>query len=199
MALARTGAIPGLSGIIGTGGLGGISGGSGTGQRLGELDLQELERRQRLVATGLPTGNGPLTAQSQAQQPQPETESSGASSASPSGNPPNGQKPASMMGMAQSEFSGAGESAAGRGSGPRGDNCVIADKEQRRDPGSVVVPCRARGMPMDHNFKVSRRYLKSYEAKNRLASFSFALKRAAPVTYYQQRHRVISEPRTLSY
>ena len=25
-----------------------------------------------------------------------------------------------------------------------------------RSPGSVVVPCRARGMPMDHNFRVSR-------------------------------------------
>ena len=24
-----------------------------------------------------------------------------------------------------------------------------------RSPGSVVVPCRARGMPMDHNFRVS--------------------------------------------
>jgi hypothetical protein len=24
-----------------------------------------------------------------------------------------------------------------------------------RAPGSVVVPCRARGMPMDHNFRVS--------------------------------------------
>jgi hypothetical protein len=23
-------------------------------------------------------------------------------------------------------------------------------------PGSVVVPCRARGMPMDHNFKASQ-------------------------------------------
>ena len=26
-------------------------------------------------------------------------------------------------------------------------------------PGSIVVPCRARGMPMDHNFEVSLRYL----------------------------------------
>ena len=23
-----------------------------------------------------------------------------------------------------------------------------------KTPGSVIVPCRARGMPMDHNFKV---------------------------------------------
>jgi len=26
--------------------------------------------------------------------------------------------------------------------------------ERRKAPGSVIVPCRARGMPMDHNFKV---------------------------------------------
>jgi hypothetical protein len=27
--------------------------------------------------------------------------------------------------------------------------------ERKKAPGSVIVPCRARGMPMDHNFKVS--------------------------------------------
>lgn len=32
---------------------------------------------------------------------------------------------------------------------------VIDDKEElEKTPGSVIVPCRARGMPMDHNFKV---------------------------------------------
>jgi hypothetical protein len=27
----------------------------------------------------------------------------------------------------------------------------------QKTPGSVIVPCRARGMPMDHNFKVRTR------------------------------------------
>jgi hypothetical protein len=32
---------------------------------------------------------------------------------------------------------------------------VATDKEElEKTPGSVIVPCRARGMPMDHNFKV---------------------------------------------
>ena len=29
-------------------------------------------------------------------------------------------------------------------------------EELEKTPGSVIVPCRARGMPMDHNFKVSK-------------------------------------------
>ena len=36
-----------------------------------------------------------------------------------------------------------------------GNATVDASKDERRKaPGSVIVPCRARGMPMDHNFKV---------------------------------------------
>jgi hypothetical protein len=32
---------------------------------------------------------------------------------------------------------------------------VVVNKEEiEKAPGSVIVPCRARGMPMDHNFKV---------------------------------------------
>lgn len=31
-----------------------------------------------------------------------------------------------------------------------------AKDERKKAPGSVIVPCRARGMPMDHNFKVRR-------------------------------------------
>jgi hypothetical protein len=30
-----------------------------------------------------------------------------------------------------------------------------AKDERKKAPGSVIVPCRARGMPMEHNFKVS--------------------------------------------
>lgn len=38
-----------------------------------------------------------------------------------------------------------------------GGNLMVdaAKDERRKAPGSVIVPCRARGMPMDHNFKVS--------------------------------------------
>jgi hypothetical protein len=41
--------------------------------------------------------------------------------------------------------------------GHRGTN-ANAEKSKddlRKTPGTVIVPCRARGMPMDHNFKVS--------------------------------------------
>jgi hypothetical protein len=37
-----------------------------------------------------------------------------------------------------------------------GNDLVDKGKKFQKPPGSVVVPCRARGMPVDHNFKVSR-------------------------------------------
>ncbi|CAB9503972.1 expressed unknown protein [Seminavis robusta] len=152
MALARTGALPGLGGIIGAGGLAGMSGGAG--QRLGELELQsleELERRQRRLASGLPPqvgGAGSLAAHVQAQNQAAQQESESAASANQSTNAANGQKASLMggpMGVPQSDFAGEADP---RASAP-------GDKESRRDPGSVVVPCRARGMPMDHNFKTA--------------------------------------------
>lgn len=44
--------------------------------------------------------------------------------------------------------------------GSSGRECIRINKDDDKDalektPGSVIVPCRARGMPMDHNFKVS--------------------------------------------
>jgi hypothetical protein len=37
-----------------------------------------------------------------------------------------------------------------------GNDVLDKSKKFQKPPGSVVVPCRARGMPVDHNFKVSR-------------------------------------------
>jgi hypothetical protein len=34
-------------------------------------------------------------------------------------------------------------------------NAEKSKDDLRKTPGTVIVPCRARGMPMDHNFKVS--------------------------------------------
>ena len=177
MALARSGALPGLGGLLGGSGLAGLTGGSGAGfdQRLGELqelqNLEELERRQRLLASaaGLQqmggaglhqqqmSGAGQLMAQAQAAQAQAQAQAqslrapevarsepdaapvpSAAAPLATGAGAPNGSAMLRMAANAPGPAATAG-----------GDK-----KEQRRDPGSVVVPCRARGMPMDHNFKV---------------------------------------------
>lgn len=174
MALARSGALPGLGGLLGGFGGGGGGGGAGNGngfdhQRLGELEqlqnLEELERRQRMLSAGLPghmAGGGTaaagmpgsaqqLMAQAQAQQrapdvarqEQPEAAAVPSAASSLAAGPSSGPSGSAMMGMS------AAANAAGVGPAS-GDK-----KEQRRDPGSVVVPCRARGMPMDHNFKTA--------------------------------------------
>ena len=42
----------------------------------------------------------------------------------------------------------------------RRDSNASAEKSKddlRKTPGTVIVPCRARGMPMDHNFKVRKK------------------------------------------
>jgi hypothetical protein len=36
-----------------------------------------------------------------------------------------------------------------------GNDSLDKGKKFQKPPGSVVVPCRARGMPVDHNFKVT--------------------------------------------
>ena len=181
MALARSGALPGLGGLLGSG-LGGLGGGPAAGfdQRLGDLELQsleELERRQRLLAQmpgasqfmAQAQAQAQAQAHAQAQQQQQqqqqaqaqaseatrqEIEAASTTSASVSsapGSANNAQNSSAMMGMVRPNFP---PEAASAGPRPQPPAAGADKKDQRRDPGSVVVPCRARGMPMDHNFKV---------------------------------------------
>lgn len=153
MALARSGALPGLGGLLGGGALSGLTGGAGAGgfdPRMGDLQgLEELERRQRLLA-GLPPQLMP------GQQSQASEASSEPSPAAPAGASGGNGQDSALMGMVRSA------EGAGPGSRPQPAAAAAAaaagggeKKDQRRDPGSVVVPCRARGMPMDHNFKTA--------------------------------------------
>mmetsp|Transcript_110161 Transcript_110161/g.318417 ORF Transcript_110161/g.318417 Transcript_110161/m.318417 type:complete len:617 (-) Transcript_110161:142-1992(-) len=123
-------------GIGGTGGAGGAGGGSfgGVGMdRLQQLELGRLEeierRRQQLAAlagfSGAPTA-----------PPRPaET-------------PSNSDK---------MQDSGKGDSVAEKQQSAQPATAAPkkTKEELRKTPGTVIVPCRARGMPMDHNFKTA--------------------------------------------
>jgi hypothetical protein len=57
-----------------------------------------------------------------------------------------------------------------------------ASKEElEKTPGSVIVPCRARGMPMDHNFKVGWRKISGTWSKS-LLKHSHSLEISAYIT-----------------
>lgn len=56
------------------------------------------------------------------------------------------------------------------------DGSTDLNKEEiEKAPGSVIVPCRARGMPMDHNFKVSSEYRLSSATGSCLTTILFRL------------------------
>jgi hypothetical protein len=58
------------------------------------------------------------------------------------GRPSNGDIPSSLA------------SAMGNNARPSSSGGAHPNESFKKVPGSVLVPCRARGMPMDHNFKV---------------------------------------------
>lgn len=145
--LARAAAAQGLG--LGGGGLGNSS----IEKLQQDLELQrleELERRQQLLAAA---GRAPMQArqqmemqEAQARQEQLDRQlqregllaaatarSNMASSSEVQSNP------------------GAAAAAAAAATATRRDS---GKEEFQKTPGSVIVPCRARGMPMDHNFKV---------------------------------------------
>jgi hypothetical protein len=149
LALSRSG-IPGLSGILGGGGLPG-GGMSGLPTDLEGLQrLEELERRQLLLNASAQHGGripspmvnpaAPEQAHSQpqasraARQPEPMLRADAPASTALPGRKKD-KEPAAT------EARDVGTSATSK-------------SEVEKSPGSVIVPCRARGMPMDHNFKV---------------------------------------------
>ncbi|GAX19978.1 hypothetical protein FisN_1Lh547 [Fistulifera solaris] len=150
LALSRSG-IPGLSGILGGAGLpgGGISGLPTDLEGLQRLE--ELERRQLLLNASAQHGGripspmmnpaAPEQARSQPQASrvarQPESmlrADAPASTALP------GRKKEKEPAAAEVRDTG---------------TSATSKSEVEKSPGSVIVPCRARGMPMDHNFKTA--------------------------------------------
>jgi hypothetical protein len=97
--------------------------------------LEELERRQRLLAASKNAAGHPMEAE-MAYRPEPVPEPR-------MPRPPEMQHPSrpSATPVATAE--------------PPVATMAESNKEEvEKAPGSVIVPCRARGMPMDHNFKV---------------------------------------------
>jgi hypothetical protein len=133
LALSRSGALQGLSGILGGGGSG-LGGGNShlTSEIEGMQRLEELERRQRLMAAA-GGGGGRLMEAEMAYRPDASPEPR-MSRPEPQRTPPKPSPVAAMEPSAATETN---------------------KEELEKAPGSVIVPCRARGMPMDHNFKVS--------------------------------------------
>jgi len=165
LALSRSGGLPGLSGALG--GLGGASGSALQSELESLQRLEELERSQRLLAAAQPIAatrdqqtrqpsllqlqsmRQDSLASSAAEQPQKQRVTADASSVSSSPR----MKPTNP---ATSSNGGGGPLREIPPGGP--EACMEVDNEDlEKAPGSVIVPCRARGMPMDHNFKVRRR------------------------------------------
>jgi len=154
--LLGSGAFGGGGGSGAGGGYGGFGGGGGTGGAGGfasELEslqrLEELQRRQRLLQAAAASEQG---AGSGASRPNAALERALAgmgagggredSVSSPSQRPkPDGVHPG--LGVLEAATNGMGAG------GP-------TKEDLEKTPGSVIVPCRARGMPMDHNFKVRK-------------------------------------------
>lgn len=167
LALSRSGGLGALSGILGGGGGLGAGGANSFASELEGLQrLEELERRQRLLAAaaaggGLGQSAAGVAGMTRAEQPD--------SAASPMLLPKTGaddprlpvpSRPMSSanVGSARKKYPGMDmhvgikQSAGGLGvMGSSDEN----KEELEKAPGSVIVPCRARGMPMDHNFKTA--------------------------------------------
>jgi hypothetical protein len=137
LALSRSGALQGILG--GGGGHGGGGGGGGSNQYASEIEgmqrLEELERRQRLLAASKNAAGRPMDAEMYRPEPAPEPRMP---------RPPDKQQYPPRPSAIKLE---ADE--------PVAPPMAESNKEEvEKAPGSVIVPCRARGMPMDHNFKV---------------------------------------------
>jgi hypothetical protein len=141
LALSRSGALSGLSGILG----GGLGGGNVMSELEGLQRLDELERRQCLLsATSNLAAVPPVPSAASVRSSEPEHPS-----------PAHMSKKAESLRAAQQ---GASKSAAAMNNNREqaASSADVVNKEDiEKAPGSVIVPCRARGMPMDHNFKVN--------------------------------------------
>jgi hypothetical protein len=140
LALSRSGALQGLSGILGAGANQAGGGGGGASHLASEIEgmqrLEELERRQRLLAATKSAGVRPMEAE-MPYRPEPVPEPR-----MPRPEKPKAPRPSSTPEAVRGE--------------PAVAPAAETNKEElEKAPGSVIVPCRARGMPMDHNFKVS--------------------------------------------
>jgi hypothetical protein len=143
LALSRSGALQGILGGQGGGGHGGGGGGQGANQYASEIEgmqrLEELERRQRLLAASKNAAGRPMEAEmSYRPEPAPEARMP---------RPPDKQQ--------QQQYPPRPSAAPVAAAEPAAAPMAESNKEEvEKAPGSVIVPCRARGMPMDHNFKV---------------------------------------------
>lgn len=152
LALSRSG-IPGLSGILGGSGMQG-GGMSGLPTDLEGLQrLEELERRQLLLNASAQHNSripSPLVNPAAPEQARSQPQANRAA-ARPPEPMPRADAPASTSLPGRKKEKEAEVEAR--------EICMPATNkdEVEKSPGSVIVPCRARGMPMDHNFKVNHR------------------------------------------
>lgn len=173
LSLTRSGALSGLSNIFGAGGFGltgshgaayngsqmvGYGGSGGQGANYGvpstqaiasELEslqrLEELERRQRLLAVAAAgRGSSPAVPRVESSAPAP------APVLHAEQNPEHQSVPRAEIAQA-ANLKSVQSPAAAAAQAPE-----ATKEELEKAPGSVIVPCRARGMPMDHNFKASK-------------------------------------------
>lgn len=142
LALSRSGALNGLSGILG--GMGGVRGPGSNSALASELEgLQRLEeRRQQLLAA---SSQSPMVSSSR----RPVEASSGMLREDPSERMVRQDHKVQHKKKASTA---AVTSEAALSALPAG---ASNKDEMEKAPGSVIVPCRARGMPMDHNFKTA--------------------------------------------
>ena len=182
LALSRSGALSsgGIAGLMSRmgGAGGGMSGfgGSGLASELENLQrLEELERRQRLMSSAMAGGGSSLAAQQAAAQ----ASANAAAAAGQNAMDTSGGMHGSVLRddrMTAAHLSRAPPPAQEMASGtPKAKPPTPIEQvppisqvackpvpvpnesnkeELEKTPGSVIVPCRARGMPMDHNFKV---------------------------------------------
>ena len=170
LALSRSGALSGLLGGNGgglggsfIGGNGGGYGGYGGGGNLAsELEglqrLEEFQRRQRLLqaaAAGEQVGHD-TSARPSLERTLAGLGGSGRDAAGDVGSPSHRPKPLDHL---RSHGSGLPSSMMEHGGLAGG---APSKEDLEKTPGSVIVPCRARGMPMDHNFKVLFCYAPSF-------------------------------------
>lgn len=175
---AGAGMLGGAFGAAGLGGALGQAGGAGAGlaSELEHLQrLEEMERRQRLAAAAAADASSRLGG-----SPAPTTTSSSAATAAlasrgtdgiaggvrghvirderiPGGHIPRPNLDTSSNSKQEVAAPAGGGSAATIGGDETGGASTEAEckEEMEKTPGSVIVPCRARGMPMDHNFKTA--------------------------------------------
>ena len=167
LALSRSGALSGLLGGGGGTGLGGAFGGGsgyggfgGGGNLASELEglqrLEELQRRQRLLQAAAISDQGArdATVRPSIERALADMGGSARDVGGDIGSQAHRPKPSDYL---KNHVAG---SLIDSGATPGG---APTNEDLEKTPGSVIVPCRARGMPMDHNFKVIIRFASSFK------------------------------------